>query len=310
MPLFDCVKGAAIPEIVCALPAQHYTLTEYAPHLLNEKTASRMAKSTGFSSLRIAPEGMTTSDMFAAAAEKLLEGRNREDVAGIVFVSKTPDYDMPATSHVLQHRLGLSESIICLDISEGCSGFVRGLYVAAMMAERLNAPVLLGCGDTNSRITNPEDRASRCIYGDGAAAILVEPGSQNIPFAFATYGEKYGTVIMENSGCRITPNPKQDGYIYLDGVEILNFSLQEVPEVIKAFMTSNNLTDEDITLYAAHQANKLILKSLAEKLCIDSARMPFVAGETGNLSSASIPSVIVHTGGGHYIETCCAAASE
>ena len=112
---------------------------------------------------------------------------------------------------------------------------------------------------------------------------------------------------MENSGCRITPNPKQDGYIYLDGVEILNFSLQEVPEVIKAFMTSNNLTDEDITLYAAHQANKLILKSLAEKLCIDSARMPFVAGETGNLSSASIPSVIVHTGGGalHRNVLCC-----
>ena len=306
MPVFDCVKGVDIPEIVCALPEQQFSLVEYAPNLLTEKTAKRMAKSTGFSSLRIAPEGVTTADLFAEAAGKILEGRRREDIAGLVFVSKTPDYDMPATSHVLQHRLGLSNDIICMDISEGCSGFVRGLYVAAMMASRLGAPVLLGCGDTNSRITDPDDRASRCIYGDGASAILVAPGSQDVPFAFATYGEKYGVVIMENSRSRIVPNPKHDGYIYLDGVEILNFSMNEVPEVINAFMSRNSVSHEDISLYACHQANKLILDSLADKLGVPREKMPFTSGDIGNESSASIPSVIARTDADkHQRVLCC-----
>ncbi|MBQ7543916.1 MAG: ketoacyl-ACP synthase III [Synergistaceae bacterium] len=306
MPVFDCVRGVDVAEIVCALPAQTFSLAEYAPNLLNEKTAARLAKSTGFSSLRIAPEGVTTADLFAEAAGKILEGRRREEVAGLVFVSKTPDYDMPATSHVLQHKLGLSNSVICIDISEGCSGFVRGLYVAAMMSSRLGAPVLLGCGDTNSRITDPDDRASRCIYGDGASAILVTPGGQDIPFAFATYGEKYGVVIMENSRSRITPSPKRDGYIYLDGVEILNFSMNEVPEAITSFMERNSLTRDSITLYACHQANKLILDSLADKLGVPREKMPFTSGDIGNESSASIPSVIVRTDAAkHQRVLCC-----
>ena len=176
MPRFDCVKGVGISEIVCALPAQSCTLTEYAPNLLNDKTAQRMAKSTGFTTLRIAPEGMTTADLFVAAAEKLLATRKRQEIAGLVFVTQTPDYVLPATSHTLQHRLGLSSETLCIDINEGCSGFVTGLYVAACLAERLNAPVLLGAGDTISKLTSPEDRATRCIFGDEAAAVLVEPG--------------------------------------------------------------------------------------------------------------------------------------
>ena len=211
MPRFDCVKGVGIPEIVCALPAQSYTLTEYAPNLLNDKTARRMAKSTGFTTLRIAPEGMTTADLFVAAAEKLLATRKRQEIAGLVFVSKTPDYDMPATSHALQHRLGLSSETICLDINEGCSGFVTGLYVAACLAERLNAPVLLGAGDTISKLTSPEDRATRCIFGDEAAAVLVEPGEQDIPFAFASYGTGRKSSSRRTAATESLTHPKTAG---------------------------------------------------------------------------------------------------
>ena len=292
MPVFDCVQGVSVPEIVCAFPEQHMSLMEYAPNLLTEKVASRMAKSTGFRTLRIAPEGMNTSDMFAAAAEKLLEGRKREDIAGLVFVTQTPDYDIPATSYTLQHRLGLSSNTICMDLNEGCTGFIKGFYVASCLASRLKAPVLLGVGDTLTRLTSPEDRSSRCLFGDDAAAILVEPGEQDIPFAFTSYGEKKDYIIMENSAQRKVDTPVNNGCLYLSGLDIFNFSCKEVPEVIRDFMSCNNLSDEDITLYAFHQANRLILESLAEKLGLALERIPFIAGETGNLSSASIPSVI------------------
>lgn len=307
MPRFDCVQGVSVPEIVCAYPEQCLSLMEYAPDLLTEKVASRMAKSTGFWNLRVAPEGMTASDMFAAAAEKLLTGRKREEIAGIVFVTQTPDYDIPPTSYILQHRLGLSSNTICMDLNEGCMGFVKGFYVATCLASRLKAPVLLGVGDTLTRITSPEDRSSRLLFGDDAAAILVEPGEQNIPFAFASYGEKKDYIIMENSAQRKVDNPINNGYLYLGGLDIFNFSCKEVPEVIRAFMSRNDLTDPDINLYAFHQANRLILESVAEKLGLPIDRIPFVAGDTGNLSGASIPSVISRTGGGalHQNVLCC-----
>ena len=307
MPLFDYVKGVSIPEIVCAFPEQHMSLIEYAPNLLNEKNARRMAKSTGFGSLRIAPEGMTTADFFVAAAEKLLEGRNRQDIAAIVFVTQTPDYDIPATSYAVQHRLGLSSNTLCMDFNEGCTGFIKGFYLATSLVERLKAPVLLGVGDTLTKLTSPDDRSSRCLFGDDAAAILVEPGEQNIPFAFTSYGDRKDYIIMENSAQRKVDNPVNDGYLYLSGLDIFNFSCKEVPEVINAFMSRNGITDGDITLYAFHQANRLILESLAEKLGLPTERIPFVAEETGNLSGASIPSVIVQTGGGaiHQNVLCC-----
>lgn len=307
MPLFDCVKGVNIPEIVCALPSQKFTIAEYAPNLLNEKTAKRMARETGFHTLRIAPEDMTTSDLFAAVAEKLLSGRNRDDIAAIVFVTQTPDYAVPATSHVLQHRLGLSNDTLCLDINEGCSGFVTGLYIAAGLSSRLGAKVLLGCGDTLSKSTSPDDRATRCIFGDEAAAVLVEPGKQDIPFAFTSYGDRPDVIIMENSRYRKVENPKNGGHVYLNGVEILNFSLNEVPDVINSFMAKNSLKDEDISLYACHQANKLILDNLADKLGVSREKMPFTSGDIGNESSASIPSVISRTGGGGVLRSvlCC-----
>ena len=255
MPLFDYVKGVNIPEIVCALPKQKFTIAEYAPNLLNEKTAKRMSRETGFHTLRIAPEDMTTADLFTVVAEKLLEHHNSKDIAAIVFVTQTPDYALPTTSHILQHSLGLSNDTLCLDINEGCSGFVTGLYIAAGLSRKLGAKVLLGCGDTLSKCTSHDDRATRCIFGDEAVAVLVEPGNQDIPFAFTSYGDRSDVIIMENSRHRKVENPKNGGFLYLDGVEILNFSLNEVPDVINSFMARNNLKDEDISLYACHQAN-------------------------------------------------------
>ena len=297
MPLFDIIRGVNIPEIVCALPEQHFTLTEYAPHLLDEKMAKRMARETGFHTLRIAPENVTASDLFAHAAEKLLASRNREDIAALVFVSQTPDYVMPATSHVLQHRLGLSNSVLCLDINEGCSGFITGLYTASLLSTKLNAPVLLGCGDTLTHVSLPSDRATRCIFGDESAAILVEPGKHDIPFAFISYGDRRDVIIMENSASRRKDNPKNEGRIYLDGIEILNFALSEVPDMINDYMKKYSISHEDITLYAAHQANKLITDNLADTLGIPREKVPFTSGDIGNESSASIPSVLARVNG-------------
>ena len=289
----NTVNGVEVKGIACAIPKQHYDLVEYVPNLLNEKTAKRMAKGTGFASLRITPDAMTTADLVAEAAKPVLADTNRDNIGALVFVTQTPDYVLPATSHVLQERLGLRQDTFCLDINEGCSGYVTGLYTAAMLAKQQSTDVLLLCGDTISKLTSPDDRATRCIFGDAGTATLVSTeGMNNIPFAFSSYGERADAIVMENSRHRKVESPKNSGYLYLDGEAIMEFALNDTLEMIKQFISEMALSKDDITLYACHQANKLILNSLADALKVDREKVPFTAAEIGNESSASIPLVL------------------
>lgn len=136
------------------------------------------------------------------------------------------------------------------------------------------------------------DRATRCIFGDAGTATIIEDGEQNVPFSFVSYGDKYNSIIMENSRHRTKDNPANEGRLCLDGAEIMNFTLNEVPELIHGLLVSRNIDIRKISLFACHQANKIILLSLAEKLNVPSDKIPFTAGEIGNESSASIPMVL------------------
>lgn len=286
------IDGIRIKSIACAVPKQKLSLMEYAPDLFNEKSAKRMAKGTGFSNLRISDESTTTADLCVGAAEKIFSDIDRKSIGALVFVTQTPDYILPATSHVLQDRLGLRKDVICLDINEGCSGYVTGVFVSAMLAKQLNTKVCLLGGDTVSKLTLPVDRATRCIFGDAGTATIIEAGEQNVPFSFASYGDRYDAIIMENSRHRIKNNPVNEGLLYLDGAEIMNFTLNEVPELIYGLLASCEIDMNKISLLACHQANMVILRSLAEKLNVQADKVPFTSREIGNESSASIPMVL------------------
>lgn len=289
------VDGVAISRMACALPKQKLSLVEYAPNLFDEKSAKRMAKGTGFSMLRIAPENMTTADLCAAAAERVLDGIDRSAVGSLVFVTQTPDYTVPATSHVLQEQLQLGNDVLCLDINEGCSGWVTGLYTAAVFCKNTNSPVCLLAGDTPSKGTAPDDRATRSIFGDAGTATLIIPKENRLPFLFESYGDRPDAILQANYNQYRQAYPKAGGgslFVSLDGGAIMDFSLTEVPAAIEKFLEAERLTKEDISIYACHQANKLILNSLADKLTVPREKVPFTSGEIGNESSASIPLVL------------------
>lgn len=294
----NTIHDVAVKSISCAIPKQHYLLADYAPDLLNEKTAKRMAKGTGFGTLRISPDNMTTADLCMEAAKPILADTGTANIGSLVFVTQTPDYILPATSHVLQERLGLEHDTLCLDINEGCSGFVTGLFTASMLAKQLKKSVLLLCGDTISKLTSPSDRATRCIFGDAGTATLVSPwGGNNITFNFKSYGERADAIIMENSRHRMTETPKNNGFLYLDGEGIMEFTLNDTLDMMNEFLSAMELKPEDISLFACHQANKLILNSLAEALGVNREIVPFTATEIGNESSASIPLVLTQKHG-------------
>ncbi len=290
--MVNTIDGITIRSISCTVPKQKMSLTEYAPELLTEKSARRMAKGTGFSALRISGDDVTTADLCASAAENIFQDIDRKSIGALVFVTQTPDYVLPATSHVLQDRLGLKNDILCLDINEGCSGYATGVYTASVLAKQLNTRVCLLGGDTISKLTHPVDRATRCIFGDAGTATIIEAGGQDVSFSFASYGDRHDAIIMENSRHRIKSEVRNEGKLYLDGIGIMNFTLNEVPRLMCELIDAKGMSMSEISLFACHQANKVILQSLAEKLQVPSEKIPFTAGEIGNESSASIPMVL------------------
>ena len=288
--LLEQIQGVSVQSIACTVPKQCMSLVEYAPDLVNEKTTRQITRVTGFSSLRITPKEMTVSDLFVKSAQLIMTDIDASDIGALVFVTEAPDYILPATSHVLQNRLNLPNSVLCLDINEGCSGYITGLYVASLLAKQSDSYVLFGGGGTSSKFTSPNDRATRCTFGDAGFACLITPdGSDELLFGFASHGELADTIIMENSRHRFVENPKNDGYLYIDGASMMKFTLTEVLEVIKQVLDESGYAKEEISLYACHQTNRLLLSSLAGALGIPEDKMPFTASEIGNTTSASIP---------------------
>ena len=293
--MISSIKGIEIKAVACSLPKKQISIQDYAPELFMDKSSKRMIKSTGFSKLRLSEERVTTADYCMKAAEAIFKDFDKNEIGALVFVTQTPDYILPATSHVLQDKLNLRNDILCLDINEGCSGYITGVYTAGLLAKQLNKNVCLLVGDTVSKLFNSDDGASRCLFGDAGTATIIGPGTHDVKFAFASYGERAGSLIMENSRHRIVDDSKNLGNGYMDGLDIMNFSLNEVPVVMQSLLADENLNVEDISLFACHQANKAILISLADKLGIEYSKLPFIAGEIGNESSSSVPMVLSYS---------------
>ena len=186
---------------------------------------------------------------------------------------------MPATSHEMQDRLGLNQNILCIDINEGCSGFITGLYVSSVIAANSGKKVLFCGADSMSRLTDPNDRATRTIFGDAGFAAVVSPSEgENIAFNFFSDGSRSNVIKAEKGK-----------FFHMDGAAVMTFTLSDVTKAIADFMKDLNVNNSEIDLFACHQANKLMLATMAKKLRVPPEKMPFIAGETGNTSSVSIP---------------------
>lgn len=158
------------------------------------------AESTGIKARRRVLDATTSSDLCLEAAKKLIEDLNwdKSDIDVLVFVSQTPDYDLPATSCLLQQRLGLSKECYTLDVSLGCSGWVYALSViAALMQNGTLRKGLLMAGDTPTKLCSPEDKSVWPLFGDAGTVTALEfdDNSTGMQFLFNTDGNGAETII-------------------------------------------------------------------------------------------------------------------
>ena len=297
-------ENIEVRGISTALPTQVLNLRDLAAEY-GAVEVQRIIASTGIESVRVAPPSVTASDLCEAAARALLRELRvaPSEVDGIVFVSQTPDYILPATGICLQHRLGLSKDGPAFDIASGCTGYIYGLFQAALLLRTEMCRTVLVCaGDTISRYIHPKDRSVRMVFGDAGSATLLTRGNGTMSFAIHSDGAGATHLIIPAGGCRqprsaetamevkdADGNVRSADNIFMNGAEIMNFALTEVPKVIDEVLAVAGWTKDSVGFYGLHQANKFMVDYLAKKSRLPKGSAPVGMGRTGNAGPASIP---------------------
>lgn len=308
MPIAS-IDGIKLSGIAASVPKNIESNRDYP--FSSDKEKELFIKTVGIENRRVAPVGLTASDLCIACGEELIEKLNvdKGDIKVLVFVSQTPDYLIPPTSTILQDKLNLPKDCIALDINLGCSGYVYGLFVVSSLMQTLNARKgLLLVGDVSTSCLSSEDKSTAPIFSDAGSATLLEAESKEnrIYFNLQNDGSGFEAISIPDGGMR---NPFKDEslevkeiekgirrnatHLIMQGMEVFNFSLREVAPNIKALLSETGIDKEEIDYYVLHQANKLMNESIRKKLGIDPEKLPLSLNDFGNTSSASIPITMV-----------------
>lgn len=266
--------------------------------------SAAFVETTGVLERRI-DEALTTSDLCVAAAEKLLAdlGWDKSEVGGIIFVSQTTDYYLPATACIVQDRLGLSRECYAEDIVLGCSGWVYGLSsLVSLMANGGIKKALLLAGDARRHVVTNDP-----LFGFAGTATALEfvEGAAGFQFHFGTDGSGFDAIIIPDGGSRnqVTENSFKDEVIdgkhynrmqtRMKGMDVFSFGISTAPKSVKKLAENFGFDYLDADYFVFHQANMKMNNMIAKKLKLPAEKVPSCMYHFGNTSSASIPLTIV-----------------
>jgi len=270
-------------------------------------SVEKISSKVGISNRKIAAEDEFVSDMAVQASQRLFSeyGISPNEIDYLILCTQSPDYFLPATACVVQNRLGIPTSAGAIDINQGCSGFVYGLSMAkGLIATGDFNNILLITAETYSKYIHPLDKGNRTIFGDAAAAVLITSsphGGRIGRFILGSDGNGANNLIVKRGGARfpksadLTYNEAEndhspnENFLYMNGSEIFNFTIDAVPKLVANTLERNNLTDNDIDLYIFHQANRFMLQYLRKKLKIEDDRFYIFMENCGNTVSSTIP---------------------
>lgn len=268
-------------------------------------TAEDFVETTGIRERRVS-HLLTTSDLCCEAAEKLMVdlGWKKDEIDAIFFVSQNADYILPATSCIIQDRLGLSKECYATDIALGCSGWVYGLSNAVSMISNNNFKrVLLMAGDAKRRADSPADP----LFGHAGTVTAIEyaEGDDGFQFHFGTDGSGYDAIIIPDGGSRNQVSPASfEQYEFegkmmhrmqsrMKGMDVFGFGISTAPKTIKKLAEHYGFDYLEHDYFIFHQANMKMNNMIVKKLKLPVEKVPSCMYHFGNTSSASIPLTIV-----------------
>ena len=269
-----------------------------------EWSVDKVAQKVGVDSRHLAAENETAGDMAEKAARKLFEEYqiDPKTIDFLMLCTQSPDYFLPSTACVLQDRLGIPTSAGAFDYNLGCSGCIYGMAMAkGLIAAGIAHNVLLLTAETYNKYLHPSDKSNRSIFGDGAAACLIstEGFAEIGEFSLGTDGSGANNLIVKTGAARQKNATGQfveddeghiwyDDYLYMNGGNIFNFTLEAVPVMMKEILEKNKLEQDQIDYYVFHQANKFMLNTIRKVCVLPKDKFYVNLATTGNTVSSTV----------------------
>lgn len=280
----------------------------YVPdYVLTNEELSRMVDTTdewimtriGVKERRILnEEGLGTSYMARKAAKQLLQktGVNPDEIDAVIVCTTTPDYHFPSTASILCDKLGLKNAF-AFDFQAACCGFLYGMEVAAsLIASGRHKKVILVGADKMSSMVDYTERATCPIFGDGAAAVLLETTTEEygiMDSILRTDGKGLPFLHMKAGGSVCTPSyftiDHKMHYIYQEGRTVFKYAVSNMSEITATIAEKHGLTKETIDWVIPHQANMRIIDAVASRLEVPMEKVMVNIQRYGNTSAGTLP---------------------
>lgn len=300
--------GKKITGVLSVLPEKEYFFDEEIAESEAVK-ARRLKRIMGYGKRRRVKKDTTLSQMLMFGINYLIkqDKLKKEDIGAIVVVTLSQDYFLPTISFILHGELGLTSDVICMDIPQGCAGFVIGLMQSFMLLDHMkDKKVLLCTGEIFNRKSREDE--PKFTYppfgGDIANITIVENSNSNKEIVYSHYSDGMSGryLFIRDGGFKfpMTADKINQQYnnlpfvgIEMDGSAVFNFVQKEVPPAIEEIARLAKVKVEDIDWFLFHQPNKFMLQKLAERLEIPYDKMPMDLVENlGNSDSGTIPAIM------------------
>ncbi len=305
-------RDKSITGLLLVVPAnERLFLDDMKEFNFSPARSLKLKEVMGYDRHRLVNNGVCTSDLVVHGFEYLFaQGRlGRDEFDALILVTQSPDYLVPPTSNVIQGRLKLKQDLFCMDINQGCAGFLIGLMQAFWLLEQPSVRrVALVNADVLSRKVSRRDRNSFPLAGDAASITLVEnlPGGGPIHANLKMDGTRCEALMIPAGGFRLPSSPetavledagdnnlRAKDHLRMDGSEVFNFVQVEVPPLIEQVLRNAGASNEDVDYYLFHQPNRFVLQKLADKLKVPHEKVPSnVVEKYGNSNGVTIPAAI------------------
>ena len=307
---FLTINNVSVKGISACVPS-HKVDNMDSPLFETLEEKEKYIQSVGVRYRRVASNDCCSSDLCQKAAEILLKelGWDKSEIDACIFVSQTNDYIYPASACLLQHKLGLNNECMCMDITMGCPGWVYGMssLTSLMSTGQIKKAILL-VGETVSKTRSPFDRINLITGDAGTCTALQYECKATPPIHFTLYTDGAGAdaIIIPDGGFRnMTTQASleyevcEDGVkrnklqTHMDGAAVFSFAINKVPKCINNLLEEFKIDKQNIDYFLLHQANLMINKKIKKKLSIDDEHCPNNITDFGNTSSSAIPLMIV-----------------
>lgn len=291
----------SITHITYAIPSVCHTAADLAEMSDSDETFIRTK--VGVEKRYVLGPNETGVSLSVAACEKLFESTDvqKNDVDLLICITETPDRKIPFNAAAIASELGLGNDVASFDVALGCSGYVYGLTIAEgfLMATGMKNAILVTC-DPYSRIIDPKDKATNCVFGDAASATWVQSGGETgkiIASDFGTDGSKGQAITIPGGGAENplisvleTSDQVNDSHrLYMDGRSVFNFVNSVVPKTIENALAKAELTKDDIDYFVLHQGSSYMLDSMARRAQLPKEKVIKNIHRYGNTVSSSLP---------------------